>query len=72
MSLTTSTSFDAEKLWIALERISLEQRNICALLEELMILMRQPSEDVLRVLDHLLRPVNSSVSGLIENIKEIV
>lgn len=72
MSLTTSTSFDAEKLWIALESISLEQRNICALLEELMILMRQPSEDVLRVLDHLLRPVNSSVSGLIENIKEIV
>lgn len=63
---------DTSKFLRVLENISHEQANICALLDELVILMRMPSEDVLRVLDYLLRPMNQSMESLQEQLKEKV
>lgn len=63
---------DMSKLLTVLENISREQANICALLDELSILMRMPSEDVLRVLAGLLRPMNQSMESLQEQLKEKV
>lgn len=63
---------DTSKFLRVLENISREQANICALLDELVILMRMPSEDVLRVLDYLLRPMNQSMESLQEQLKERV
>lgn len=69
-STIQASGSDTIKFLNALERISREQENICALLEELALLMRLPSEDVLRVLDQLLRPMNQSMASLQEQIRE--
>lgn len=69
-STIQASGSDTIKFLNALERISREQENICALFEELALLMRLPSEDVLRVLDQLLRPMNQSMASLQEQIRE--
>lgn len=56
-----------------LERISAQQTNICKALDELLLLMEQPSADVLKVLARLLAPMGRDMDKLTEQVKiEIV
>nr|WP_241685093.1 hypothetical protein [Xanthomonas euvesicatoria] len=52
-----------------LENISQEQKTICALLDELILLMQMPSESVLKVLEGLLLPMGQNMVELTSELK---
>ncbi|KNH09809.1 hypothetical protein BRCH_04454c [Candidatus Burkholderia brachyanthoides] len=64
-----ATEEDTTKFLSVLENISQEQRNICALLDELILLMQMPSESVLKVLEGLLLPMGQNMVELTEGLK---
>jgi hypothetical protein len=59
-----ATEEDTTRFLSVLEAISSEQKSICALLDELILLMQMPSESVLKVLQGLLLPMGQSMVDL--------
>ncbi|CAH2940119.1 MAG: hypothetical protein PPHEMADM_4763, partial [uncultured Paraburkholderia sp.] len=57
------------KFLSVLENISQEQKTICALLDELILLMQMPSESVLKVLEGLLLPMGQNMVDLTSELK---
>ena len=64
-----ATDEDTTKFLSVLENISQEQRTICALLDELILLMQMPSESVLKVLEGLLLPMGQNMVELKSELK---
>lgn len=64
-----ATDEDTTKFLSALENISQEQKTICALLDELILLMRMPSESALKVLEGLLLPMGRNMIDLTNGLK---
>jgi len=64
-----ATEEDTTKFLSALESISAEQKTICALLDELILLMQMPSESVLKVLEGLLIPMGQNMTTLTTALK---
>jgi hypothetical protein len=62
MSSITATDSEAESFLLALEQICAQQKIISAQLDELILLMQMPSEDVLRILRELLIPLGQDSS----------
>jgi hypothetical protein len=60
---------DTTRFLSALETISVQQRTICALLDELILLMQMPSESVLKVLEGLLLPMDQEMASLSDQLK---
>lgn len=60
---------DTTRFLNALETISAQQRTICALLDELILLMQMPSESVLKVLEGLLLPMDQEMANLSDQLK---
>ena len=69
MSSIQASEDDTTKLIALLNKICEQQKNICKLLDELMILLDMPSEDVLRVLQRLLTPMGRSMDELAAELK---
>lgn len=69
MSSIQASEDDTTKLIGLLNKICEQQKNICKLLDELMILLDMPSEDVLRVLQRLLTPMGRSMDELAAELK---
>ena len=59
-----ATEEDTTRFLNVLEAISAEQLTICALLDELILLMQMPSESVLKVLEGLLIPMAQNMDEL--------
>lgn len=64
-----ATEEDTTRLLNVLEAISAEQLTICALLDELILLMQMPSESVLKVLEGLLIPMGQNMEELTTELK---
>ncbi|WVK06417.1 hypothetical protein AB8807_22290 (plasmid) [Xanthomonas campestris pv. olitorii] len=64
-----ATDEDTTKFLSVLENISQEQKTICALLDELILLMQMPSESVLKVLEGLLLPMGQNMVELTSELK---
>ncbi|CAH2782594.1 MAG: hypothetical protein PPHEINF_2019 [uncultured Paraburkholderia sp.] len=64
-----ATEEDTTKFLSVLENISQEQKTICALLDELILLMQMPSESVLKVLEGLLLPMGQNMVDLTSELK---
>jgi hypothetical protein len=64
-----ATEEDTTKFLSVLESISQEQKTICALLDELILLMQMPSESVLKVLEGLLLPMGQNMVDLTSELK---
>ena len=64
-----ATDEDTTKFLSVLENISQEQKTICALLDELILLMQMPSESVLKVLEGLLLPMGQNIVELKSELK---
>lgn len=64
-----ATEEDTTRFLNALEAISAEQLTICALLDELILLMQMPSESVLKVLEGLLIPMGQNMEELTTELK---
>ena len=64
-----ATEEDTTKFLSVLESISAEQKTICALLDELILLMQMPSESVLKVLEGLLIPMGQNMTTLTTKLK---
>lgn len=64
-----ATDEDTTRFLVALENISQEQKTICALLDELILLMQMPSESVLKVLEGLLLPMGQNMVDLTGELK---
>ncbi|WP_321959540.1 hypothetical protein [Burkholderia cenocepacia] len=64
-----ATEEDTTKFLSVLENISQEQKTICALLDELILLMQMPSESVLEVLEGLLLPMGQNMVDLTSELK---
>ncbi|MDN7527671.1 hypothetical protein [Burkholderia orbicola] len=64
-----ATDEDTTKFLSVLENISQEQQTICALLDELILLMQMPSESVLEVLEGLLLPMGQNMVELTSELK---
>ena len=64
-----ATDVDTTKFLSVLENISQEQKTICALLDELILLMQMPSESVLKVLEGLLLPMGQNMVELKSELK---
>ncbi|MCB4349584.1 MULTISPECIES: hypothetical protein [Pseudomonadota] len=64
-----ATEEDTTKFLSVLENISQEQKTICALLDELILLMQMPSESVLEVLEGLLLPMGQNMVELTSELK---
>ncbi|WP_242607152.1 hypothetical protein, partial [Bordetella pseudohinzii] len=66
--MTTSsiqaTEDDTTEFLSLLNSICEQQANICRQLDELVLLMQLPSESVLRVLEQLLRPINTNLRSV--------
>ena len=69
MSSIQASEDDTTKLLGWLNLICEQQKTICKLLDELMILLDMPSEDVLRVLQRLLTPVGRDMDELSAELK---
>lgn len=69
MSSIQASEDDTTRLIGWLTKICEQQKNICKLLDELMILLDMPSEDVLRVLQRLLTPMGRSMDELAAELK---
>lgn len=69
MSSIQANEEDTGNLLRLLTMICEQQRTICKLLDELMILLDMPSEDVLRVLQRLLTPMGRNMDELIAELK---
>lgn len=64
-----ATEEDTTRFLNVLEAISAEQLTICALLDELILLMQMPSESVLKVLEGLLIPMGQNMEELTTELK---
>ena len=64
-----ATEEDTTRFLNVLEAISSEQLTICALLDELILLMQMPSESVLKVLEGLLIPMGQNMEELTTELK---
>lgn len=64
-----ATDDDTTRFLSVLEKISQEQKTICALLDELILLMQMPSESVLKVLQGLLLPMGQNLVDLTSELK---
>nr|WP_223964823.1 hypothetical protein [Burkholderia diffusa] len=64
-----ATEEDTGRFLSVLEKISQQQRSICALLDELTQLMQMPSESALTVLEELLRPMDKNMADLTSELK---
>ncbi|CEH39088.1 hypothetical protein [Xanthomonas euvesicatoria] len=64
-----ATEEDTTRFLSVLENISQEQKTICALLDELILLMQMPSESVLKVLQGLLLPMGQNMVDLKSELK---
>ena len=64
-----ATENDTTRFLNVLEAISAEQLTICALLDELILLMQMPSESVLKVLEGLLIPMGQNMEELTTELK---
>ncbi|WDN17631.1 hypothetical protein LL930_24040 (plasmid) [Xanthomonas oryzae] len=64
-----ATEEDTTRFLSVLENISQEQKTICALLDELILLMQLPSESVLKVLEGLLLPMGQNMVDLTSELK---
>ena len=64
MSSIQATAEETTQFLSLLERISKEQLIICERLDELVLLMQMPSENVLEVLEGLLIPMGVDMSRL--------
>ncbi|PHN37188.1 hypothetical protein BKM25_23075 [Pseudomonas avellanae] len=64
MSSIQATPEETTQFLKLLERISKEQLTICEHLDELVLLMQMPSENVLEVLDALLIPMGVDISRI--------
>lgn len=64
-----ATEEDTTRFLNVLEAISAEQLTICALLDELILLMQMPSESVLKVLEGLLIPMGQNMEELTTKLK---
>ncbi|WP_218618513.1 hypothetical protein [Xanthomonas oryzae] len=64
-----ATEEDTTRFLSVLENISQEQKTICALLDELILLMQMPSESVLKVLEGLLLPMGQNMVDLTSELK---
>lgn len=60
---------DTTRFLSKLEAISAQQLTICALLDELILLMQMPSESVLKVLEGLLLPMGQTMETLKTDLK---
>lgn len=64
-----ATEENTKKFLSVLENISQEQKIICALLDELILLMQMPSESVLKVLEGLLLPMEQNMVDITSELK---
>ncbi len=64
-----ATEADTSRFLSALETICAQQKTICMQLDELTLLMRLPSESVLRVLQGLLIPMGQNMDRLAKDLK---
>jgi hypothetical protein len=64
-----ATDSDTSRFLSALETICAQQKTICMQLDELALLMRLPSESVLRVLQGLLIPMSQNMDKLTTELK---
>jgi len=64
-----ATESDTSKFLSVLETICAQQKTICTQLDELTLLMRLPSESVLRVLRGLLIPMGQNMDQLTTDLK---
>ena len=64
MSAVIATDTEAEQFLSLLAQICAQQKTISAQLDELILLMQLPSEDVLRVLRELLIPMDQTMNSL--------
>jgi len=69
MSSIQASEDDTTKLLHWLNLICEQQKTICKLLDELMVLLDMPSEDVLRVLQRLLTPMGRDMDELAAELK---
>jgi len=69
MSSIQASEDDTTKFLNLLNLICERQKTICKLLDELMILLDMPSEDVLRVLQRLLTPMGRDMDQLTAELK---
>lgn len=70
MSSIQATDSDTSRFLSALETISAQHATICKQLDELTLLMRMPSESVLRVLQGLLTPMGQELTSLASQIRD--
>ncbi|WLE28546.1 hypothetical protein DVS74_011820 (plasmid) [Xylella fastidiosa subsp. multiplex] len=64
-----ATEENTKKFLSVLENISQEQKIICSLLDELILLMQMPSESVLKVLEGLLLPMEQNMVDITSELK---
>lgn len=64
MSALIATDSEADEFLNLLSEICSKQKNVSALLDELVLLLQLPSEDVLRILRELLIPMDQEMNNL--------
>jgi hypothetical protein len=64
MSSVIANDSEAEEFLSLLSEICSKQRKVSALLDELVLLLQMPSEDVLRILRELLIPLDQEMDNV--------
>ena len=72
MSSIQASEESTARFLSVLESISLEQKTICALFDELILLMQMPSESVLKLLEGLLIPMGQNMEAITLELKDLL